>query len=218
MKRIAWILLASLVLIASGCGGSGEVYPPSFTTQILSEAGYDGDIAKAAGTGTLTITQGNTQSVFTGFDPVDGSEYRAFLNFPLTGSGGVPGNAVIIYATLDLFINGITPNPLTGTIPVRIDLVDFAPFTLVGSDFDRTSQPALASTTITPPISQSDFAQHVPVDVTSLMREAQNRGLSNFQLRILRDPFTVAPGLIEINDTTGPNRGTLAPLLEVSYY
>lgn len=218
MKRIAFILLVSLVLIAAGCGSSENVVVPVVTTQILSEAGYDGDIAKAAGTGTLTITQGNTQSVFAGFDPVDGAEYRTFLNFPLNGSGGVPGNAVIVYATLDLYINGITPNPLTGTIPVRIDLVDFSPFTLVGSDFDRTILPALASTTISPPISPSDFAQHVPVDVTGLMVEAQRLGLLNFQLRILRDPGTTTPGLIEINDTIGANRGTLAPLLEVSYY
>lgn len=218
MKRIAWILLASLVLIASGCGSGDNVYVPRYTTQILSDALYDGDISKTAGTGTLTITQGNTQSVFAGFDPLDGAEYRAFLDFPLTGTGGVPGNAVIIYATLYLHINSIAPNPLAGTIPVRIDLVSFTPPTLVASDFDRTIQPALASTTIIPPISLSDFAMDVPVDVTALMQEAQRLGLLNFQLRILRDPGATTAGLIEINDTTGPNRGTLAPLLEVSYY
>jgi hypothetical protein len=49
------------------------------------------------------------------------------------------------------------------------------------------------------------------------MQEAQFLGLPIFQVRILVDPGTTS-GLIEINDSTGANRATLAPLLDVSYF
>jgi hypothetical protein len=160
----------------------------------------------------------SVQSVFAGINPYTGAEYRAFLDFPLTGAGGVPGNAVIVSATLDIVINSILPLPLYGTIPIRIDLVSFQPPTLLASDFNRTVQPALATTTIVPPISQSDFGHHVPVDVTPLMVEAQRLGLPDFQVRILEDLGIVEPGLIEINDTTGAQQDLLAPLLQVTYF
>jgi hypothetical protein len=107
---------------------------------------------------------------------------------------------------------------LAGTIPIRIDLVFFQPPTLIASDFNRNSLLPLATTTIIPPISQADLGQHVFVDVTSLMAEAQRLGLPDFQIRILEDLGPVSPGLIEINDTTGANRGLLAPLLQVEYF
>jgi hypothetical protein len=50
------------------------------------------------------------------------------------------------------------------------------------------------------------------------MAEAQRLGLVNFQVRIMEDLGIVSPGLIEINDTTGVNRGTLAPVLQVTYF
>ena len=222
MKRkflVALLVLISLPLI--GCGRSRSE-PAQIVTQILSDPVYDGDIAQDPLTeGTFAVTQGMTQgvqSVFAGIDPATGTEYRAFLDFPLTGAGGVPGNAVIVSATLDIFINNIFPYPLSGTIPIRIDLVSFQPPTLIGTDFSRSLQPALATITIVPPISQDNYGQHVFVDVTSLMTEAQRLGLADFQIRILEDLGIVEPGLIEINDTTGPNQGTLAPLLQVTYY
>lgn len=218
MKRtylIVLIVFMSLSLI--GCGGGGGSAPPTIVTQILSAPTFDGDIEQSS-LGVFTITQGNTQSVFAGIDPNTFAEFRAFLDFPLTGVGGVPVNAVIVSATLDVVINSILPQPLLGTIPIRIDLVSFQPPTLIGTDFDRTLQPALATTTIIPPISQADFGNHVAVDVTFLMIEAQQLGLANFQVRILEDLGMVSPGLIEINDTTGPNRRFLAPLLRVAYY
>ena len=82
----------------------------------------------------------------------------------------------------------------------------------------RTLQPALATTTISPPISQADFGKHITVDVTPLMVEAQRLGLLNFQVRILEDLGPVSPGLVEINDTTGVNSNVLAPLLQVTYF
>jgi len=218
MKKIVLALFVAGVLALAGCGSDDD--RPHFFTQILSDATLDGDIARDSVTSAYTVAQGNTESVFAGFDPVDGDEFRAFLDFPLTGSGGVPGNAVITGATLDIVISEILPNPLPDTtpIPLRIDLVSFDPPLLIGNDFDRTLQPALATITVSPPISQADFGQHVLVDVTDLMKEAQRLGLAHLQLRILRDPGVAAAGLIEINDTTGPNRSQLAPLLEVSYF
>jgi hypothetical protein len=218
--------LICLILAVTGCGGGGDgdfvvpppVVPPTVVTQILSDPVFDGDILNDPATGTFTITQGNTESVFAGIDSGTGGEYRAFLDFPLTGPDGVPGNAVIVSALLDITITSIFPQPLQGTIPIRIDLVSFEPPTLIETDYDRTQQPALATVTIIPPISQADFGNHVTVDVTPLMVEAQRLQLPNFQLRILEDLGVVNPGIIEINDTTGPNRFDLAPLLQVTYF
>lgn len=208
-------VLTFMLLVLTGCGGNHDNPPPPFVTQILSDSNHDSDIARVANTGTFIINQGTAQSYYSGFDPADGAELRAFLQFPLAE---VPGNAIIASATLDLFINSIQPNQQDIMIPIRIDLVDLQPPTLVANDFDRTLQPALATTMISPPISQADFGKHVFVDVTALMREAQHLGLPSFQIRILRDPGATFPGLIEINDTTGINRSTLAPLLDVSYF
>jgi hypothetical protein len=46
------------------------------------------------------------------------------------------------------------------------------------------------------------------------MAEAQQRGLNDFQIRILEDDGFVFPGLIEIDDTTIDR----APLLTVTYH
>ncbi len=223
MKRRAVFAAIMMVIILSlsGCGSGGESAqstPPSSVAQIASDPAYDGDIAQDTFTSAFTVTQGNTQNEFAGLDPVTGTEYRAFLDFPLGGPGGVPANAVITSAVLDIVIQSISPQPLTGTIPIRVDLVSFQPPTLIGTDFDRTIQPALASTTISPQISQADLGHHVLIDVTSLMTEAQHLGLANFQVRILEDLGIVSPGYITINDTTGADRGTLAPVLQVTYY
>lgn len=219
MKRILLAVLSVFLLMSlTGCGSEVSTSPYLVTTEIISDPAFDGDIAQSPSTGALTVTQGNVQSLFAGIHPVSMVEYRAFLDFPLTGAGGVPGNAVIDSAFIDIVINSIEPQPLSGSIPIRIDLVSFTPPTLIGSDFSRTTQPALATTTIIPPISQADFGKHILVDVTSLMIEAQLLKLANFQLRILEDFSATAPGRIEITDTTGVNRSILAPLLTVTYY
>lgn len=215
MKRT--LIAAIMVFIAlaqTGCGGGGSSAPPTFVTSILSDSAVDGDIAQNS-PGVFTVTQGMTptvQSVFAGIVPVTLVEFRAFLDFPLAS---VPANAVILSAFLDIFINSIQPS--TGTIPIRIELVSFQPPTLIGTDFDRTILLPLAFTTIVPPISLADVGRHVFVDVTALMTEAQRRGLANFQVRILEESG-FPPGLIEINDTTGVNRGSLAPLLQVTFF
>lgn len=215
MKFFA-VLAAFVILTLAGCAVEESNGPPLFFTSILSDPYYDGDIQKDLLTGALTVTQGNTQSLFVGLDPYSDSEYRAFLDFPLTGANGLPGDAFIDSAYLDIVIKGIEPQPLIGTIPVRVELVSFSPPDLFGSDYQRS---VLATTTIRPPISWADFGQHVSIDVTWLMMEAQRLNLAHFQVRIMEDLVANPPlGLIEINDTTGVNRSTLAPLLKVTYY
>ncbi|HKT73872.1 MAG TPA: hypothetical protein VJQ47_13355, partial [Steroidobacteraceae bacterium] len=171
------------------------------------------------GPGTYVVTQGmssTVQSVFAGIDPGGGTEYRAFLDFPLTGQDGVPGDALIQSAFLDLYIDDLQPT--TATLPVLIELVSFDPPTLIETDFDRTQQPPLASITISPPIGRSDVGNIASIDVTPLMQEAQRRGLANFQIRIMEDLVPAVSALMEIDDTTGPDRQARAPLLTVTYY
>jgi len=210
MKRSLLAVLMILALVAMGGCGSGSSNPPIFFSDILSSPALDGDIEQNPAN-VFTISQGNTQSVFAGIDPVTGGESRAFLQFSLAS---IPGNAIISSATLNIFINSI--QPLTGTIPMRIDLVSLQRTTLFAGDYDRIIQPALAFRTF--PIFQSDLGKHVSIDVTTLMQEAQRLNLAFFQVRILEDLGIVTPGLIEINDTTGVNRSTLAPLLQVDYF
>jgi hypothetical protein len=212
-------IMVLIVLTLIGCGHSSNNNEPSqIVTQILSNPALDGDIVNDPATSaSFTVTQGMTptvQTVFAGIDPSTGSEYRAFLDFPLAG---IPGNAAIVSAVLDIVLYSVRLQTSTDLIPIRIDLVSFSQ-PMIGTDFLRSSQLALATTTIEPPISQADYGHRVLVDVTSLMTEAQRLGLANFQVRILEDNITaVPPGLIEINDTTGPDQATLAPMLEVTY-
>lgn len=213
MKRIcSAIVLAVITLAMFGCGDTSSPQP-NFVTRIISDPTFDGDITKPV-TGPFLIAQGNTQSLFAGIDPVTGDESRTFLDFPLTGAGGVPGNAVIVSATLDIFIDSFQASE--STIPMRIELVSFPPL-LQPVDYDSSP---LVTAAIRFPVFRSDSGsnRHVAVNVTSLMKEAQRLGLADFQVRILEDFGPVSPGLIKINDTTGPNRGVLAPLLEVTYF
>lgn len=58
----------------------------------------------------------------------------------------------------------------------------------------------------------------MPIDVTSLMVEAQRRRLVDFQVRILEDLGPAIPVLMIIDDSTGVNRSSRAPLLTVTYF
>ena len=218
--RILAIALACGILCLSGCGGgdSNNGASPKVTTQIVSDARFDGDIEQTS-PDSFTVTQGMSstmQSVLAGIDPVGGTEFRAFLDFPLTGSGGVPANALIDSAFLDLYLDDLEPT--TGRLPIRVDLVAFQPPTLIETDFDRTLQPALASVILSPDISSSDVGTFVPIDVTRLMVEAQRRGLVDFQLRIMEDLGPAIPVLMVIDTSTGASRPSRAPLLTVTYF
>jgi hypothetical protein len=217
-SRLLAVALACTVLGLAGCGGGDDLGPQLFTTQILSDSGFDGDIEQT-GASSFTVTQGmspDVQTVLSGIDPVSGDEFRAFLDFPLTGSGGVPANAGIDSAFLEFYLGDLQPN--TATLPVLIDLVSFQPPTLIPTDFDRTAQPALASVRISPPINRNDIGTYVSVDVTSLMIQAQRLGLSDFQIRIMEDLGPPVVGLMVIDDTTGADRAKRAPLLTVTYF
>jgi hypothetical protein len=218
--RTLAIVIACAAISLAGCGGGdgGRPAPPAITTQIMSDAGFDGDIEQTSST-TFFVTQGmspSVQSVFAGIDPAALTEFRAFLDFPLTGTGGVPSNAIIDSAFLDIYINSF--QPITGSLPILVELVSFQPPTLLDTDFDRTLQPPLAFTVVSPPFTQADVGTNVSIDVTSLMVQAQQLGLVDFQVRIMEDLGPAIPGLIEINDTTGADRPLHAPLLTVTYF
>lgn len=208
MKRTFLALMMLLVVLSvSGCG-DGDDDRTLVTREIESTLAFDGDIVFNSATDVFTVSQGFT-SVFAGLDPVEPEESRAFLDFPLAG---IPLNAVIQEATLDIVIKSVTVVPPSSGIPIRIELVSFSQ-PLRGEDhFSRVILPPLATTTIVPPISSADVNRSVPVDVTSLMREAQARKLSRFQLRILQDFVASPPGLIEIDDDVDP------PLLIVDFF
>ena len=213
------LAIACAVISLTGCHNGDDGGPPIVvTTQIQSDPGFDGHIEQTSPT-SFTTTQGMSplvQSVFAGIDPVARTEFRTFLDFPLTGAGGVPGNAIIDSAFLDVYINSLQPN--VGDIPILIDLVSFQPPTLIDTDFDRSIQPSLASVVVTPPLSQADVGTNVSIDVTPLMIAAQNLGLVDFQVRIMQDLGPGIPILLEINDTTGADRSSFAPLLTVTYF
>jgi len=218
--RIPVVAIACGVLSLSGCGGGdGNIEPaPTVTTQILSDPRFDGDIEQVSQTD-FTITQGmsgSVQTVFAGIDPAGGTEFRAFLDFPLSGSGGVPANATIDSASLEFYVDDLQPP--SGKLPLRVDLVAFQPPTLFASDFDRNAQPALASVIVTPDISSADVGKFVPIDVTALMVEAQRRGLVDFQVRIMEDLGPPIEVLMIIDDSTGTDRASRAPLLTVTYF
>jgi hypothetical protein len=209
--------IASALLGLSACGG-GDSAPPSVVTQIYSDPAFDGDIEQTAPS-SYTVTQGmspSVQSVLVGIDPVAGTEFRAFLDFPLSGPEGVPANANIDSAYLEFYVNDLQPG--SEVLPIRVDLVAFQPPTLVETDFDRSLQPALASTTLRSPLSPGDIGHHVIIDVTGLMIVAQQHGLEDFQVRILEDLGPAIYALASIDDSTGADRLDFAPVLTVTYY
>lgn len=203
----------------AGCGGGDQPPPPqSVTTQIYSDSSYDGDIALSQA-GTYTVTQGmssTVQSVFAGIDPATGAEYRAFLDFSLTGPTGIPGNAVIQSATLEIDIASL--QPASGSLPIQVDLVAFQPPNLVGTDYDPASQPALASITVSPNFTAADVGTLATLDITPLMEQAQRQQLVDFQVRLMEPAGPGVPVIMEIADPTGANRNSLAPLLTVTYF
>jgi hypothetical protein len=128
MQVGAVIGVVCALLSLAGCGGSsGGGIPPSVVSHILSNPRFDGDIEQTSPT-SYTVTQGmspSVQSVLAGIDPTARTEFRAFLNFPLGGSGGVPGNAIIDSAFLEVLVDNLIPS--NGSVPIRVELVAFQP-------------------------------------------------------------------------------------------
>jgi hypothetical protein len=216
---VLFIAVVSSLLGLGGCGGGGDGSGPTpVVTRILSDAAYDGDIEQTSPS-VYVVTQGmsaTVQSVFAGIDPAAGTEFRAFLDFPLSGVGGVPGDATIDSAFLEFFVNDVEPP--SGSVPIRVDLVSFQPPTLLGTDFDRSAQPPLASALVQGDVTKADVGNFVAVDVTPLMVEAQRLGLLNFQVRIMEDLGPAIFTLVEIDDSTGTERTSRAPLLTATYH
>lgn len=214
------ICLVGALLCLGSCGDSGGVtfIPPSVVTQILSNPRFDGDIEQT-GPNSYTVIQGmspSIQSVLAGIDPTARTEFRAFLNFPLGGSGGVPLNAIIDSAFLELLINNVIPR--NGSVSIRVELVAFQPPILIGTDFDRSFLPSLGAVLVEGLVTAADIGQFVPVDVTALMIQAQQRGLVDFQVRIMEDLGPPNFTLIEIDDSITAARPQRAPLLTVTYH
>lgn len=213
---VAVSMVCALLCLAD-CGGSSVGAVPAVVTHILSNPHFDGDIEQTSPT-SYVVTQGmspSVQSVLAGVDPTTRTEFRAFLNFPLGGSGGVPANAIIVSAFLEVLVDNLIPG--NGSVPIFIELVAFQPPTLIGTDFDRTVLPPLGAVAVAGNVTAADIGHFVPVDVTSLMIQAQHRGLVDFQVRILEDLGPSSFTLMVIDDPITADRPQRAPLLTVTY-
>jgi hypothetical protein len=211
MKKLLWlgtIILTMIFTTACGGGGDGDHRRPVFVAEIISDQPTDGDIAFDSIT--YTITQGPDTLLF-GIDDSDPDlpEYRAFLDFPLDGSSGedvVPADAEIVSATLDIFINEVS---FATVVPTRIELVAYPIADLGALDFD--SDPILVQEVN---FFASDVGKFVTLDVTPLMREVQQLGLDDFQVRFVLS-YTTDFGFVGFEDEA--TVGVTAPLLTVEY-
>ena len=218
---LASCFIVVFVLFSIGCGGGDDRGPFVFTQ--LSDQNADGYISSELDLGTglpKVFSAAVTQSIQVGVDEF-AFEYRGFLDFPLAG---LPLNADVRYAEIEVFVNAV---PFAGNVPVLMELVDFQPPALIGSDFFRSApEPFL------PPILSRDIFTFLPgdaiidpvtgfpppvrIEVTTLVREAQFRGQPDFQVRLLLDPaLGTAPPRIAILDDGAADT---APLLYVEYF
>jgi hypothetical protein len=218
MRKIGILgLVGVLALVLAGCGGGDDrvtitgpglveiadsptvlitapeltvVYtipltPGTFTAQILSDQPNDGDIAFDPVTSVFTVTRGPSTILF-GIDSANSHspEYRAFLDFPLDGSAEgdiIPLDAIIVSATLAVSVDFVD---FAATVPVLLDLVQYPVVTgLTSADYDSVP---LAFRSFN--IFDFDAGNDVQIEVTSLMAEAQSRGLADFQVRFLLGP------------------------------
>jgi hypothetical protein len=204
--------IAVVMLSMAACGGGGDGGARAiFVAQIYSDQLADGDIAFDPVLQTFTVTNG-PETLFFGIDDLDPNipEYSAFLDFPLDGSTGedvVPADAVIVSATLKLFLNEVS---FATVVPALLDLVSYPVSQLRPQDFD--SSPLKFQRL---DFFRSDQGNFVSIDVTPLMREAQRLGLSDFQVRFLLDLSVSDIGFVGIEDR--PSIAFTAPLLTVRY-
>ena len=219
MKRIQRGFLVSVVFMVflqvfAGCSGDDGDRGHVFTAEIMSDQPSDGHIGVHMWPPD-TITNGPPTLLF----GIDGSlrEFRAFLSFPLDGFTGqdvVPSSATIESATLIVNIVGMG---FAATVPTRLDLVTYISGALKSSDYD--APPLNFSNSVFAAsrkfkLYHDDVGHDVVIDVTLLMREAQTRGLLDFQVRFCLD-FLGAAGFVSIDDR--PDVALTAPLLTVHY-
>jgi len=218
MRKIGILTIVGvLAFFLAGCGDYNYYYPPpppppppgTITVQILSDLASDGDIAFDPVLSSFTIITGSSSVQF-GIDSlnINRPEYRAFLTFPLDGITGqpiVPGDALIVSADVEVFVNLLD---FASTVPTFLDLVQYPSRGLAAIDFN-------AVPLATRPVFDffaSDVGFFVRIDVTSLMQAAQvPPALVDFQLRFSSD--ITRSGLVNLDDTLS----TTAPLLTVTY-
>ena len=208
MRKIGILAIVGvLALFFTGCGG-GSSGPTTVFIKALSAQSADGDIGFTS-PDTYSVFQADvTKNVLYGID-TGGTEYRAFLDFPLdgfTGGGVVPLGATIVSAYIEVYVNYVS---FSSSVPTLVDLVPFPITGLTSVDYD--SPPLLTRSPFD--ILRSDINRFVRIDVTSLMSEAQRRGSIDLQLRFLLDFVPGASGLVELDDDLADR----APLLTVEY-
>ena len=223
VPRNRW-LIGIAILFAVFLAGCGDDDGRDFRVfSQLSDQNADGFISSEInpGTGLPTVFPASvTQSIQLGVDEF-AVEYRGFLVFPITG---LPSVANVQYAEIEVFVNSV---PYSGNVFVLMELVDFQPPVLIGSDYYRfPPDPYL------PPILGRDIFTFIPgdavvdpitgfpppvrIDVTPLLREALRRGQPDFQVRLLLDPSlsTIPPRIAILDDGAEET----APLLYVEYF
>ena len=206
MRKIGILgLVGVLALVLAGCGGGDN--RTTVVIQSLSDQPVDGDSGFTS-PGTFLISQADvTRTVQYGIDS-GGTEFQAFLDFPLdgsTGGGVVPLSAVIVSADIEVFVNSVS---FSSSVPTLLDLVSFPVSGLTNADFN--SAPLLTRSPFD--IRSLDVGNFVRIDVTSLMVEAQRLGMRNLQLRFLLD-FPAVAGLVVLDDGVQAR----APLLTVEF-
>ena len=181
--------------------------PGTTIVRILSDLASDGDIAFDPVLSSFTVTTGPSSVLF-GIDSLNFNlpEFRAFLTFPLDGVTGqpvVPGDAFIVSAEVEVFVNLFD---FASTVPTFLDLVQYPLGGLAAIDFDAVplaTRPAFD-------FFASDLGFFVPIDVTSLMRAAQvPPALVDFQLRFSRDMSV--PPLAPSSSARNAGRTVVAP-------
>jgi hypothetical protein len=209
MRKISLIGIFVVVLLTLSCGGGSDPQPV-IVADIFSDQSTDGDIAFDPVLQSFTITNG-PETLFFGIDDLGPNlpEYRAFLDFPLDGSTGgevIPANALIVSATMEVFINEVSFAPI---VPTLLDLVSYPITGLRVEDFD--SIPLLTQSL---DFFASDLGTIVSINITPLMREAQRIGFTDLQVRFVLD-FVTNVGFVGIEDI--PSVSITAPLLTVNY-
>ncbi|MDA8105859.1 MAG: hypothetical protein M0Z71_10825 [Nitrospiraceae bacterium] len=234
MKKIVFLIVSFILAIfLAGCGGgdNGVVVVPN-VVRISSDQVFDGDITSDAATGNLSAPTfaDVSQNVLSGivFDPVTDaeiSETRGFLHFTLSGTGVPRDAARITLAKISVVVSSVTPvaTDSFAEIPFFIDLIDTSlyPAPIVSSDFDAS--PVSSMTTF---YRGADAGTLVEIDITSLLQDALDRGLNDFEVRLRFDrtrfqtDLTTIRGLVDIddaNDAPGHQRIDFAPLLHVEF-
>jgi hypothetical protein len=211
MKKLFFFGVLIILLPAlTACGDDSDAAQSVFLVEIFSNQPTDGDIAFDPVDNSLIITQGPS-ILFFGIDDHDPNspEYRAFLDFPLDGSTGgevVPGSAFIVSATLNVFVSEVS---FASTVPTLIDLVAYPLSGLRPEDYD--SPPLLTQSV---DFFSADQGNFVSMDVTELVRKAQQLALTDLQLRFILD-LEATSGFVSIDDQ--PNVTLTAPVLKVEY-